>query len=97
MPEVTLEVLDPTGAVVVKGKALASRVDTLEGKTIGLVWNLKPGGEVFLDEVGKLLGERYPTARLSHLTVSDCCVKLPPGELEAIAKDIDLAVFTSAD
>ena len=95
--KVELEVLNPEGKIVKKGKALAPRLETLEGKKIGLVWNGKPNGDKLLNEIGKLLKERYPTAETVSHRVSFSGTKLPQGELEAIAKDIDAGVFTSGD
>ena len=97
MDKVMLEVLDPTGVEVEKTKKLAPRPDTLEGKRIGLIWNTKPNADVLLDEIGKLLKERYPTAQTVPSRITFVCIKLPPGELEAIAKNIDVAVFASGD
>ena len=94
---VELEVLNPEGKIVKKEKSLAPRLETLEGKKIGLVWNGKPNGDKLLNEIGDLLKERYPTAETVFRRVSFSGVKLPPGELEAIAKDIDAGVFASGD
>ena len=97
MGEVTLEVLDPTGVTIAKKKSLAPRLETLEGKKIGLVWNRKPNGDVLLDEIGKVLKERYPSVEAIPCPLSYCCRLLPPGELEGIAKGIDAAVSTGGD
>jgi hypothetical protein len=94
---VELEVLNPEGRIVDKGTKLAPRLKTLEGKRIGLVWNGKPNGNVLLNEVGKLIKERYPTAEVVSHRVSYSGRKLPPGEVEAVAKDIDAGVFASGD
>jgi hypothetical protein len=95
--KVELEVLNPEGKIKKKGKTLAPRLETLEGKKIGLVWNGKPVGDKLLYEIGKLLKERYPTAETAFHRVSFSGRKLPPGELEAIANDVDAGVFTSGD
>ena len=95
--EVILEVLNPIGEEKPKRKPLASRSNTLDGKKIGLVFNNKPNGDVFLSEVGKSLKEKYPTAEILNRAISYCCAELPKGELEEIAKDIDVAVFAAGD
>jgi len=43
---------------------LSQRLDTLEGKTIGLFWNTKPNGDIFLDRVGELLVEQFRDVKL---------------------------------
>jgi len=94
---VVLEVCNPEGALAEKGTKLAPRLKTLEGKRIGLVWNGKPNGDVLLKEVGKLIKERFPTAEVVPHRVSFSGRKLPAGELEAVAKDVDAGVFASGD
>ena len=42
----------------------ASRLATLEGKTIGLLDISKPGGSIFLDRIEELLTTRYGVARV---------------------------------
>ena len=95
--EVILEVLAPIGEERPKRKPLASRPDTLDGKKIGLVWNNKPNGDVFLAGVERWVKERHPSAETLGRPISTCCAELPEGELERIAKDIDVAVFALGD
>lgn len=56
---VKLEVLSPVGVADIKPVTPAPRLNNLEGKRIGLIWNAKPGGEYLLDEVEKLLSAKY--------------------------------------
>ncbi|MFH1652142.1 MAG: hypothetical protein ABID87_08615 [Chloroflexota bacterium] len=42
----------------------APRLKTLEGKKIGVFWNMKPNGELFLVKVGQLLKERFPSVSI---------------------------------
>ena len=51
-----LEILDPTAEGAPEGRPLASR--TSGGKTIALLDIRKPRGDVFLDELERLLRER---------------------------------------
>ena len=94
---VELEVLNPAGEPVKMDTILAPRPQTLEGKKIGLVSNGKPNAEKLLNEIGDFLKERYPTARTVFRKISYTSRKLPPGELEAIADDIDVGIFSSGD
>ena len=52
----TLEILDPTAEVDPEGRPLAGRAPDL--RTIALVDIRKPRGDVFLDELERLLRER---------------------------------------
>ncbi len=56
---VKLEVLSPVGIADIKPVTPAPRLNTLEGKKIGLIWNVKPGGEFLLDEIEKQLSAKY--------------------------------------
>jgi len=54
-----LQVLNPVAQKVEKKGALAPRLPKLEGKHIGLYWNLKSGGDVALKRAGELLKAKY--------------------------------------
>jgi len=98
MGSVSLEVLRPTGRDITEEKfSVAKRDDVLDGKRIGLVWNHKDYGDRLLDEVEKLLRERFSTAELSRWQLKECCKRPPEGELEAIAEAVDAVVYTLGD
>lgn len=50
--------LDPTSERSPAERPCLERLETIAGKTIGLLDISKPGGEVFLDRVEKLLAEK---------------------------------------
>ena len=54
-----LRVLDPVGEVALVDLKPAPRLDTLDGKVIGLYGNHKLNAEKLLDMVQGLLGERH--------------------------------------
>ena len=58
------ELVNPAGVIKVTPIKMAARINTLEGKTIGLKWNMKPGGNIFLDRVADLLKEKVPSAKI---------------------------------
>ena len=60
----TWELVNPAGVIKIKPIELAPRISSLEGKTIGLKWNMKPGGNIFLDRIAELLKEKFPTAKI---------------------------------
>ena len=51
----TTTVLDPTAETAPAARELSARLDTLEGKTVGLLDISKPRGDVFLDRIQELL------------------------------------------
>jgi hypothetical protein len=59
--DVTLEVLNPRGAIELPPVAGPSaRIADLSGKKIGLYWNEKQGGNHFWNGIEKLLKEKLP-------------------------------------
>ncbi len=95
--QVVLRVLDPTGVTIKKLEKLAPRLDTLESKRVGLVWNRKPKSDVLLRMVGELLLKRFPSVKLVPITVSSFSTAPEAGELEALASSIDAVVYAGAD
>ena len=51
----TTTVLDPTAETAPAARELSARLDSLSGKTIGLLDISKPRGNVFLDRIQELL------------------------------------------
>ena len=54
-----LEVLEPTGAPVGGRGVLSPRLDTLDGKTIGILWNGRPAGDKIFNRMMEILKERH--------------------------------------
>ena len=54
-----IKVLDPTSKAESKELQVQRRPIDLEGKVLGIVWNRKLGGDVFLDRLAQLLMERF--------------------------------------
>lgn len=55
----SIEILDPTYESDAHSFALAQRLDTLSGKTVGIVSNGKRGTEWFFDAFEQQLREKY--------------------------------------
>ena len=62
------EVVSPLWEPVVQGITMAPRLDTLEGKTIGAIWNGAFRGDETFPVIEKMLKERYPTVKLIPYT-----------------------------
>ena len=54
----TWELINPEGIVAFESVKIATNLDTLEGKTVGLRWNGKPNGDLFLNRIADLLMEK---------------------------------------
>lgn len=90
-----LEVLDPVAAVAAKAVSPARRLSDLSGRKIGLYSNNKPGADVVLAEIAKLLG-----AKFHNLKFENFCHSYPHGNdiLENMAKSgCDAIISASAD
>ena len=62
------EVVSPLGESVVEMITMAPRLDTLEGKTIGELWNGGFRGDESFPIIEKMLRKRYPTVKLIPYT-----------------------------
>jgi hypothetical protein len=92
-----LEVLNPAGKIQkVDKKTLAPRPASLEGKRVGLVYNLKSGGDALLSRTAELLKEKYNVAEANWFKRA-CCVEPPEGYIESAAEGSDVVVAAAAD
>ncbi|MDB5926413.1 MAG: hypothetical protein JWN13_5349 [Betaproteobacteria bacterium] len=64
----TLHVVSPEGLEAVKHMDAAPRLDSLEGKTIGEIWNGVFKGDVTFPIIRALLKEKYPGIRIIPYT-----------------------------
>ena len=79
----------------------AGRSRDLSGRTVGLLWNGKPGGELLLEEVSRGLSERFPgvdfvkfwETRPATMTAYGCSAE----ELRFVAEHADLVIGANAD
>ena len=59
MRQRNITVLSPLAKLVTKQIPLASRLDTLDGKVMGLLWNNKPNGDILLRRIEEVLSSRF--------------------------------------
>ena len=87
--------LDPTNERATVARSLADRPASLEGKVVGLLDIIKPRGDVFLDRLETLLGERgLQTLRFRKPTFA----KVAPVDLRhEISTKCDVVVEALAD
>lgn len=58
------EFLVPTGEIQKSTVDPAPRISSLDGKTVVLRWNGKNNGNIFLDRLAVLLGQKYPKTKV---------------------------------
>ena len=96
---VELRIVNPQAVTVIESVQAAPRLDALKGKTIGLYWNMKAGGDIALERTGKLLAERFTDtdfknfvgsvgAMLRHATAEDA---------DKVARECDAVIGTTSD
>ena len=93
------KVLNPVGAVDIEDHGGAERFDDFAGKRIGLWWNGKPNGDVFLNEVARQLESRgITTVRIWELAPSTTrAYGLSKEQLGLIARSADMVIGGLAD
>ena len=94
-----LEVLNPVAETVQYRVQPAPRLPDLKGRTVGLYWNMKAGGNIALEEVARLLAERYPGVRFRHYTgsVGALMRHATPQDAERMARECDAVIGTTSD
>ena len=92
---VILEVLNPRGEIEpppVSG--ISPRIQSLEGKKIGLYDNGKAGFAEFLDEIEKLLKDRYSTITVLRYNGA---FDIGDNLARKVASEVDAFIYGSAD
>jgi hypothetical protein len=76
--------------------APAPRLSTLTGKTVALLDISKPGGNIFLDRLERLLADRYAVAHVIR-EMKPTFTKPAPGELMEKLRSADAVIEGLAD
>ena len=92
-------ILDPTGTVTSAAKPAAvraPRLASLHGKRVGLLINTKVNARPFLEEVGRLLQERYDVT-LTERTKVNFAVPEPEDVIKELAAEADAIITGVGD
>ncbi len=91
-----LEVMDPVSPQIgeVSALPLALRPDSLEGKSIGLIWNGKAHGDDALKWAGELIKKQIPSADIKFYSGALPC---PDPLREKAISEVDVAIGCTAD
>ncbi len=94
------QLVNPAGAFKIIPLELAPRLASLEGKTVVLRWNAKPGGDFYLDRIAELLAKQVPSAKIIKAYEVDPSTRTANGA--ELAKKIaafkpDLVISSQAD
>lgn len=77
--------------------SLAPRLPNLEGRVIGLIDNHKRNADVYLEELGRLLQDRYGVSRVVTYRKASQSMPTPPEALDQLAEECDAIVHAVAD
>ena len=95
------QVISPEGDTENSAFSNAARGGDFSGKKVGLFWNGKPGGNVFLEEVGEQLASRFPGVKLERFWETRPDTMTSYGNSKAnlafMAEQADLVIAASSD
>ena len=95
MDERDLEVSIPTVAKYGETTGqLAPRLTSLKGRTIGLLWNAKPNGDIALKTAGKVIQQQVPDVTVNFYSGSLPC---RPDLLQRARQECDAIIACTAD
>jgi hypothetical protein len=96
---VKLEILNPIAQTVHQTIPAAPRLSELQGKTIGLYWNMKAGGDVALARVAEHLTAQYPNLKVKDFvgSVGHMMRHLTAADADRVAQECDAVVGTTSD
>ena len=92
-------ILDPTGTVTSAAKPAAPRAPrlaSLQGKRVGLLINTKQNARPFLEEVGRLLADRYDVT-LTQRTKLNFAMPEPENVIKELAAEADVIITGVGD
>jgi hypothetical protein len=94
-------VLNPVADANIGTVAGTAAVSEFAGKRVGLWWNGKPGGDVFLNEVAAQLAARFPgmqTVRIwEHRPKSTTFYGAPKDDIAFMAQNADVVIGALGD
>ena len=92
----TLEVLNPVAQSEGEGKASGSarRPRSLDGLTLGLLWNSKRGGDIALAKAGELVSNKYKNVKVIRYDGTMPCEK---ELMERARQECDIFIGSTGD
>jgi hypothetical protein len=92
---IELEVLNPRGKIEpVPASSPSPRIVDIDGKTVGLYSNSKPGMDNFYTVFEELLKEKYPTVKVKSMSGA---FLIRDEDADALAREVDAFVYGVGD
>lgn len=92
-----ITVLHPAAEEVAERQCLAPRVASLQGTTVGLIDNHKRNANVYLEELGHLLQDRYGVSKVVTYRKISQSMPTPDEVLDQLASTCDAIIHAVAD
>ena len=95
----SLEILNPVAEMKESRVSPATRVDSLSGKTVGLFWNMKAGGDIALAAIAEELAKRHEGVTFKNYigSVGNLVRQATTEQVEKMASECDAVIGTSSD
>ena len=92
-----LEVLNPVGQQrgLLNSMTINPRPETLDNRTVGLLWSGTHGGDVALKRAGEMIQERFENVTVNFYTGGN--YPAPPPIVQQAAKECDVVIGATAD
>ncbi|HJO83587.1 MAG: hypothetical protein QGG34_16255 [SAR202 cluster bacterium] len=92
-----LEVLNPVAEQrgLLNVLTATERPDTLDDKTVGLLWSGTHGGDVALKRAGEMIQERFSNVNVNFYTGGN--YPAPPPIVKQAAEECDVVIGATAD
>ena len=92
-----LEVNNPVAQQrgVISASSASDRPDTLDNKTVGLIWSGTHGGDIALKRAGEMLQDRFENVEVKFYTGGN--YPTPPAIVKQAGEECDVIVGATAD
>ena len=93
-----IEILVPTAEPKIKKIQVNPRVNDLNGKIMGYLWNEKPNGDILLKHIMEQISQKYQIAGTEWAQVDGVHVAAEDaGEVKQIAANADMVIIALGD
>ena len=93
----TITVLDPTAKSKAKENPITPRINDLNGKTVGFLWNKKANGNLLLLRIKEQLSQKYQLAGTKWYEKPESGLPAPAPIVEELMRTVDVVVNGQGD
>jgi hypothetical protein len=92
-----IDVLNPTGTFQTTEYKMAHRIDNLENKVLGLLWNRKANGDILLNRISSLLKEKINLSQILMKSKPSASAAAPDDVLNELEAKSDMIIAATGD